>query len=142
MIWHARNTNVFTPAFVPLVGAFSARRLQGSAGENARHHSWRLWLTLIPALLACVPISLQAQSETAKLTVTVTVVPSAHMIFLPDGSTRVIVANGHESGSATNPNSLPENAAGAPNAADRKSIPANAPADSQGAKRTRRRVKP
>jgi hypothetical protein len=115
MIWHARNTNEFTPAFVPLAG-------------------WRS-LTLIPALLACLPISLQAQSATAKLTVTVTVVPSAHVIFLPDGFTRVMVANSHESGSAANPNFQPENA-------HRKSKLANAPVDSQSARRTRRRVKP
>ena len=115
MSWHARNTNASTPPLVPWAGWWS--------------------LTLIPALLACLSIPLQSQSSTAKLTVTVTVVPSAHMIFLPDGSTKVMVANSHESGSAANSNSQPENA-------PRKSMPANAPADSQGARRTRRRVKP
>jgi hypothetical protein len=104
MTWHARNTNSSTPALVLLAGWWS--------------------LALIPALLASLPVSLQAQSATAKLTVTVTVVPSTHVIFLPDGSTKVIIANSHESGSAANPNFQPENA-------PRKSMPVNAPADSQ-----------
>ena len=123
MIWRARNTNPPVPAFVPLAG-------------------WRWSLALIPALLVCMPISLLAQSATAKLTVTVSVVPSTHVIFLPDGSTKVMVANSLESGSAANSNFQPESAAEAPNAADRKSMPANAPGDSQRATRTRRRVKP
>lgn len=122
MIWHARNTNASTPASVLLAGWWS--------------------LILIPALLASLPISLQAQSATAKLTVTVTVVPSTRVIFLPDGSAKVMVANSHESVSAANPNFQPENAAGALSAADRKSMPANAPAGSPSARRTRRRLKP
>jgi hypothetical protein len=98
----------------------------------------------MPALLACIPISLQAQSATGKLSVTLTVVPSARMIFLPDGSTKVIVANGYESGSATKLYGQPESAANADQkpVADQKSTPANAAAGSQSAKQTRRRVKP
>lgn len=149
MIWIARNANAFMPAWVSLVGASSVCRLRKlfcahcgrSAGESARQRSW-CWLTLVPALLACMPISLQAQSATAKLNVTATVVPSAYMIFLPDGSTKVIVANGHESGSAMNLYSRQESTASTKNAADQKSAAANAPAGSQGDKRKQSRMKP
>ena len=138
MICIARNANAFMSA----------------ADQSARYRSW-WWLILMPVLFACLPISSQAQSATAKLSVTVTVVPSTYIIFLPDGSTKVIVANGHESDSATNLQSPPESAASPTIAADKKSVPLTlpqhaqelpgipgAPAESQGAKRTHRRVKP
>ena len=146
----ARNANVFMPEFVPLVEAFSGCGLRerfwahcgNSAGESARQLSW-WWLTLVPALLACMPVSLPAQSAAAKLSVTITVVPSTYLIFLPDGSTKVIVANGRESGPAMNLYSQPESAVSTTtNALDQKSVPANAPTGSRSAKRTRPRVKP
>ena len=120
MIWTAHNASVLVPACVSAVGASSLRGLRKkfcahcrhSAGESARQRS-RWWLTLVPVLLACMPISLQTQSTTAKLNVTATVVPSANMIFLPDGSTRVILANSHEVGSEMNWYSRQQSATGA-----------------------------
>ncbi len=99
----------------------------------------------MPALLACMPISLNAQSANANLSVTATVVPSTQVIFLPDGSTKIVVANGSESTLAANLSSPRESAASTASAADQKPAPATLPAAraaSQGAKGTRRRVKP